>query len=631
MNDQNAQKTIGPEPRDLLKIAIAAIAIAGIAVHVALRLAFGSGHISGSLRTADWPLIVVLVLGGIPLVVGLLGNLLRGEFGSDLLAGISIVTSVVLGEYLAGTLVVLMLSGGEAVESFAVNRARSALSALAKRLPNVAHKLMEGRMTEVPLESVQVGDTLVIMPHETSPVDGTVLEGRSTMDEAYLTGEPYQVSKAPGSTVISGAINGDGALTIQADQRAEDSRYAKIMKVMQESERNRPRMRRLGDRLGAFYTPLAVSIGLAAWLASGDSRRFLAVLVVATPCPLLIAIPVAILGSISLAARRGIIIKDPSVLERLSTCRTAIFDKTGTLTYGRPRLAEIRRLGTWSEDETIRLAAGLERYSKHPLAEPILREADTRRLPPAETSQVAEKPGQGLTGRVEGREVLITSRSKWIKSHPEDAPLLPEDTVGLQCIIAIDGKPAAFCLFRDEPRPDGQSFVRHLRPHHRWNRILLVSGDRESEAKYLADLVGITEIYAGISPEGKVEITRRENAAAPTVFMGDGINDAPALAAATVGIAMGQSSDVTAEAAGAVIMDGSLRKVDELLHIGDRLRRVALQSALGGMGLSIGGMILASFGLLTPVGGAIFQEFIDLAAVFNALRTAFAPKRLTDY
>jgi len=244
---------------------------------------------------------------------------------------------------------------------------------------------------------------------------------------------------------------------------------------------------------------------------------------------------------------------------------------------------------------------------------------------------VAEKPGQGLTGQVEGHEVLITSRSKWIKTHPEDAHLLPEDTVGLQCIVAIDGKPAAFCLFRDEPRPDGLSFVRHLRPHHRWTRILLVSGDRESEAKYLAEQVGITEIYAGISPEGKVEITRRENAVAPTVFMGDGINDAPALAAATVGIAIGQSSDVTAEAAGAVIMDGSLRKVDELLHIGDRLRRVALQSALGGMALSVGGMILASFGLLTPVGGAILQELIDLAAVFNALRTAFAPKRLTDY
>jgi len=631
MNASASSAPPSPETRDFLRIAIAAAAILGIAAHVVLRAVYGTSHISGPFRTVDWPLVIVLIAGGVPLVVGLLGNLVRAEFGSDLLAGISIVTSVILGEFLAGTLVVLMLSGGEAVESYAVNRAKSALAALAKRLPNVAHKILEGRMIEVPLDEVEVGDTLVILPHETSPVDGTVVEGRSTMDEAYLTGEPYKISKAPGSAIISGAINGEGALTIKAEKRAKDSRYAKIMQVMQESERNRPRMRRLGDRLGAYYTPLAVSIALAAWLASGESRRFLAVLVVATPCPLLIAIPVAILGSISLAARRGIIIKDPSVLERLSTCRTAIFDKTGTLTYGRPRLAEIRRLGTWTDDETIRLAAGLERYSKHPLADPILREADTRRLPPAETSQVAEKPGQGLIGLVEGHEVLITSRSKWLKEHPGDASVMPEDTIGLQCVVAIDGKPAAFCLFRDEPRPDGHSFVRHLRPHHHWNRILLVSGDRESEVKYLADHVGIDEIYAGISPEGKVEITRRENAAAPTVFMGDGINDAPALAAATVGVAMGQSSDVTAEASGAVIMDGSLRKVDELLHVGDRLRRIALQSALGGMALSVGGMILASFGLLTPVGGAVLQEAIDLAAVFNALRTAFAPKRLTDY
>lgn len=614
-----------------MQIGIATLAVLGILTHLALWATIGTSSVIAGVRIIDWPLFIVLGLGGIPLVVGLIGNLLRAEFGSDLLAGISIVTSVLLGEYLAGSLVVLMLSGGEAVESFAVNRARSALSALAKRLPNVAHKIVEGRMSDVPLESVDVGDTLVILPHETSPVDGTVIEGHSTMDEAYLTGEPFRISKAPGSVVISGAINGEGAMKIQADNRAEDSRYAKIMRVMHESERNRPRMRRLGDRLGAFYTPLAVSIALAAWYFSGESRRFLAVLVVATPCPLLIAIPVAILGSISLAARRGIIIKDPSVLERLSTCRTAIFDKTGTLTYGRPRLAEIRRLGSWSEDEAIRLAAGLERYSKHPLADPILREADTRRLPPAETSQVAEKPGQGLTGRVEGHDVLITSRSKWLKRHPNDAKVLPEDTVGLQCVIVVDGSLAAFCLFRDEPRPDGQSFVRHLRPRHAWNRILLVSGDRESEVRYLADHVGITEVHSGISPEGKVEITRRENALAPTVFMGDGINDAPALAAATVGVAMGQSSDVTAEAAGAVIMDGSLRKVDELLHIGDRLRRVALQSALCGMALSVGGMLLASFGLLTPVGGAILQEAIDLAAVFNALRTAFVPKRLTDY
>jgi heavy metal translocating P-type ATPase len=614
-----------------LQIAIAALAIAGIIIHLILRFVLGvEGQFQG-VSLVDWPLVAVLTLGGIPLVLELLGNVVRLEFGSDLLAGISIVTSALLGEYLAGSMVVLMLSGGEALEAYAVRRATSALAALAKRLPSVAHKMTGSRMTDIPLADVAVGDIIVILPHETSPVDGIVLEGHSTMDESFLTGEPYHLSKAPGTSIISGSINGEGALTIRAEARAEDSRYAKIMRVMRESEQSRPRLRRLGDQLGAFYTPLAVSIALLAWLASGSPTRFLAVLVVATPCPLLIAIPVAILGSISLAARRGIIIKDPAVLERLSTCRTAIFDKTGTLTYGRPTLAEIRTFGPHTDDAIIRLAAGLERYSKHPLAEPLLLEAQKRKLPPAEASEVSEKPGQGLTGRVDGHNLQITSRSKWLSTHPSYGAHLPENTAGLQCVVGVDNQLAALILFRDEPRPDGQSFIQHLKPHHRWSRILLVSGDRESEVRYLADHVGITEVFAGVSPEGKVEITRAENAKAPTVFMGDGINDAPALAAATVGVAFGQNSDITAEAAGAVIMDGSLRKVDELLHIGSRLRSVALQSAVGGMAFSIGGMMLASCGILTPVAGAFLQEIIDLVAVFNALRTAFEPKSLTDY
>lgn len=629
---KNQTKTNGGQERSAwMQIVIAGLAVAGILLHLALRFWIGSAHDWHSLRVIDLPLIAVLVLGGVPLVIDLLGHLIRMEFGSDLLAGISIVTSAILGEYLAGSMVVLMLSGGEALEAYAVRRATSALAALAKRLPSVAHRLAGSRMEDISLEAVNVGDLLIILPHETSPVDGTVIEGHSTMDESFLTGEPYHVSKAPGTSVISGSINGETAITIKADRKAEDSRYAKIMRVMQESEQSRPKLRRLGDQLGAIYTPLSVTIAIIAWTLSNDPTRFLAVLVVATPCPLLIAIPVAILGSISLAARRGIIIKDPSVLERLSTCRTAIFDKTGTLTYGRPKLAEIRIFKGFNEDHVIRLAAGLERYSKHPLAEPLMAEALARKVLPVGVSEVSEKPGQGLVGKVENQFVQITSRAKWLKEHPEDEGFLPEETAGLQCVVAVDGKLASLILFRDEPRPDGQLFIQHLSPRHRWNRILLVSGDRESEVRYLADHVGITEVHASVSPEGKVEITRAENAKAPTVFMGDGINDAPALAAATVGVAFGQNSDITSEAAGAVVMDGSLRKVDELLHIGDRLRRVALQSAVGGMVFSLGGMILASFGLLTPVAGAILQELIDLIAVFNALRTAFVPQRLTDY
>ena len=319
---------------------IAGFALAAIVLHLLLRRR-PDGRRGRRLPLDQLPLILCLVFGGVPLVLGLLVKLLRREFGSDLLAGISIVTSVLLGEYLAGTLVVLMLSGGEALEAYAVRSASSVLEALARRMPSLAHRKHDGTLADVPLEEVAVGDILVVFPHEICPVDGTVVEGHGAMDESYLTGEPYLMSKAPGSAVLSGAINGETALTIRADKLAVDSRYAKIMQVMRASEQRRPRLRRLGDQLGAFYTPLAVAIALAAWAVSGDPTRFLAVLVVATPCPLLIAIPVAIIGAISLAARRGIIIKDPAVLEKIDTCRTAIFDKTGTLTYGQPQLTEV--------------------------------------------------------------------------------------------------------------------------------------------------------------------------------------------------------------------------------------------------------------------------------------------------
>ncbi|HND56686.1 MAG TPA: HAD-IC family P-type ATPase, partial [Pirellulaceae bacterium] len=322
-------------------ITIAWIALGCLAAHLALRWSPWAAQRLGPLSFDKLPLVAGLLFGGLPLVIGLVAKLVRREFGSDLLAGLSIVTSVFLGEYLAGTLVVLMLSGGEALEAFAVRSASSVLAALAKRMPAVAHRRRDGQVVDIGLNEVAVGDELVVFPHEICPVDGTVTDGRGQMDESYLTGEPYLMSKAPGASVLSGSINGSTALTIRADREARDSRYAKIMQIMRDSEQRRPRLRRLGDQLGAFYTPLAVALALIAWLVSGDPTRFLAVLVVATPCPLLIAIPVAIIGSISLAARHGIIIKDPAVLEKIDECRTAIFDKTGTLTYGEPRLTAI--------------------------------------------------------------------------------------------------------------------------------------------------------------------------------------------------------------------------------------------------------------------------------------------------
>ena len=590
-----------------------------------------------SLTLAELPLVAMLIAGGIPLVGDLLVKLCAGTFGSDLLAGISIVTSVILGEYVAGVLVVLMLSGGAAIERRAVSRAGDVLAALARRMPALAHRKTGSTPTDVPLAEVRVGDVIVVLPHEICPVDGTVVAGRGWLDESYLTGEPYTSPKAPGSTVLSGSINGEAALEIRADRVAADSRYAKIMAVLEASEQRRPRLRRLADSLGALYTPVALAVAGAAWWASGEPVRFLAVLVVATPCPLLIAIPVAIIGAVSLAAKRGIVIRDPAILERLDGCRTAIFDKTGTLTYGEPSLTEVIPVGERSADDVLELAASLETYSRHPLAAAVVTAATGRGLALGEAEALSEKPGQGLVGRVLGaadripRAVAITRRHKLGQIDPNGPARLPPQAAGLECVVVIEGKTAGVLRFRDSPRADGRPFVSHLGPAHGLSRVLLVSGDRESEVRWLADVVGIDEVHADVSPEGKLAIVEQAVAEAPTLFVGDGINDAPALAAATVGIAIGAASDVTGEAAGAVVMDQALERVDELFHIASRLRSIALQSAVGGMAASLVGMGFAAAGLLPPTAGALVQEAIDVAAVINALRVSWRPGDLSDY
>lgn len=607
---------------------IAIVALAAIGLHLLLRLtAWPLPFIEPIL---DLPLILCLATGGMFLVVDLARTLVRGEFGSDLLAGFSIVTSAVLGEYLAGSLVVLMLSGGRALEAYAVRSASSVLDALARRMPSRAHRRRDGDVVEIPLAGIAVGDLLEVFPHEIAPVDGTVVEGHGLMDESYLTGEPYRMSKTPGSTVLSGAINGDSALTIRADRLAADSRYASIMRVMRDSEQRRPRLRRLGDRLGALYTPMALGIALAAWASSGQASRFLAVLVVATPCPLLLAIPVAIIGSISLSARRGIIVKDPTVLEAITSCRTAIFDKTGTLTYGRPELTEVIPARGLAAAEILGLVASVERYSKHPLAAALVEGAEARGAVPGKAAEISERPGEGLRGTVAGRVVQITSRKKLAAQHPELADTLPPTASGLECVALVDGRYAATFRFRDRPRAEGASFIDHLKPKHHFDRVMVVSGDRESEVRYLADRLGISEVFAEQGPEQKLELVRRETARDRTLFVGDGINDAPALTAATVGLAFGRNSDITAEAAGAVILDNSLLKVDELFHIGRRMRTIALESAVGGMALSAIGIGAAALGDLPPVAGAIVQEIIDVAAVLNALRAAIPPRVLSD-
>jgi len=604
---------------------IAALSVAGIATHLVLRFGFHTPP-----ETSRVPLLATLVIGGLPMLYELLRKLRKREFGSDLLGGISIITSVLLGEFLAGSIIVLMLAGGEALESYALSSASSVLGALAKRVPSIAHRKRGTEVTDIALLDVAVDDTLVIYPHDICPVDGVVIEGHGVMDESYLTGEPFQITKTSGSNVISGAINGESALTIRTTKLAADSRYAKIMEVMRESEAKRPALRRLGDKLGAFYTPVALTVAALAWAISGESVRFLAVLVIATPCPLLIAIPVAIIGSISLCARRSIIVKSPIVLEQIAECRTAILDKTGTLTYGEPTLTEQLVATGFEQKNVLTLVASLEHYSKHPLARAILAAAKAEGCTLPIATDVDEPPGEGLSGTVSGRTVQVTNRKKLVAETVTGAGQIPPVASGLECVAVVDGRYAAVFRFHDAPRSDSLAFVRHLGPKHHFNRILLVSGDRASEVNYLAEQVGITEIHAEQSPEQKLALVRAETAKAKTLYVGDGINDAPAMMAATVGMAIGQNSDVTAEAAGVVIMDNSLTKVDEFMHISRRMRIIALQSAIGGMALSVIGMGFAATGYLNPVSGAITQEVIDVLAVLNALRAAFPPKIIHD-
>jgi heavy metal translocating P-type ATPase len=497
-------------------------------------------------------------------------------------------------------------------------------------MPLKAHRKNGATIEAIALSAIAIGDEIVVLPHETAPVDGVVVDGHGSMDESYLTGEPYHVSKAPGAAVLSGAINGEAVLTIRAEKLAHDSRYAQIMAVMQEAEQKRPQLRRLGDQLGGAFAVFALIASGMVWLVTGDALRFLSVLVIATPCPLIIAIPVTIIGAISMAARLGIVIKDPTVLERLPTCRTAIFDKTGTLTYGKPELTEILPASGLNANDVLQHAASLECYSKHPLASAILHAAQKAKLVLMEAESVSEKPGHGLTGNVDGHEIHVTHRKKLTHTNPDMAATLPPTAAGLECIILMDGNYAATLRFRDAPRADGKSFIGHLAPSHQFSKIMLVSGDRASEVAYLAKLLGITENLASQSPEQKVAIVRNETAAAPTLFMGDGINDAPALACATVGIAFGQHSSVTAGAAGVVIMENSLAKVDELLHISTRLRHIALQSAVGGMVCSLIGMGFAAAGHISPVQAALFQESIDILAIANALRLSLGNRIATD-
>lgn len=603
---------------------------ASIATVLAMAISGALAFTSLPHAVAAIPLIVMSLVIGVPLVIEVAKQVLQGNFGADFLGLTGLLASLAMGEYWVAAIIALMLSGGEALEEAATARASAALDALAKRSPQTAHRrAADGSMTDIAVADVVVGDVLVVFPHEICPVDGEVVEGHGAMDESFLTGEPYVIPKTPGSAVLSGALNSTSALVIRAEHTAGDSRYAKIVGILVEAEEKRPPIRRLADRLGGVYTAIAFGLGFLGWAISGDPDRFLAVIVIATPCPLLIGVPVAIIGAISLAAKQGIIIKDPSMLERLDTAKTMIFDKTGTLTYGEPALNNIITAPGIDKDELLQAVASLEQFSRHPLSFAILKAGE--HLPKLSVDRMDEHPGKGLVGVVEGTSYLITGRRALEGEHSKVVSQLPAEASGLECVVLRNGEYAGTLQFRDEPRHGAREFITHLLGRHGVTKTMLISGDRDSEVRYLAEKVGISEAYSSVAPEEKLEMVRRETAKATTVFLGDGINDAPAMTAASVGIAFGSQNDITGEAAHAVVLDSSMERLDELLHISRRMRRIALQSAVGGIVLSGIGMALAVFGYLPPLAGAIGQEIIDLAAILNASRVALVKKPLADF
>jgi heavy metal translocating P-type ATPase len=580
-------------------------------------------------QLAEIILYTIIIFGGIPLLLQIIIRLLKGNFGADLIAFIALILAIYLQDNFTAVLIISMLSSGQSLEEYASHRASFVLEALTSRMPSKVHLKSDNNFSDIDISQVKIGDLIAVFPHEICAIDGEIIQGYGTMDESYLTGEPYRISKTIGSKVLSGAINGDSLIIVKTEKLPKDSRYHKIMEIMLNAKEKKPKMRRIADKIGAVFAPIAITIAGLSYFFTGDLVNFLAVLTIATPCPLIIAVPVSIISAISISAKRGIIIKDPTALEILPTCSTAIFDKTGTLTYGEPTLTEIIALDKYSADEVLQKTASLERYSRHPLSSAILKEASNRNLILLDAENISEKPGYGMFGNISNKKIIITSRKK-TASHQIGSIAIPEIEAGLECVVIIDNIVSGLLRFRDVPRKESKSFINHLGDNHNFKKIILLSGDRDSEVNYLAQALNIQECYSSKSPEQKLDFVKIETLRNKTLFMGDGINDAPALMTATVGIAFGQINNITSESAGIVILENNLLKVDELIHISTLMRKIAIQSAGGGMILSIIGMIFASFGMISPALGAIIQQIIDVLAIMNSLRLTFSKSINSD-
>jgi len=601
--------------RPLRRYPVIALAILVLVVVLALLA-------SGLPEAARWTATVCVGAFVVWTAIRMLRQLLRGHFGLDVLALVAMVATLAVGEYLASLIIVLMLSGGEALEDFAARRARRELTALLDRSPQTAHLISDGgpdaeRIRDVPVDEVRIGDLLLVRPSELVPVDGVLLADGS-FDESSVTGESLPVARTAGEEVRSGVLNGTHAVRLRATRRSADSQYQQIVALVRVAGESRAPVVRLADRFALPFTAVALALGGLAWLLSGEAVRFAEVLVLATPCPLLIAAPVAFIGGLSRAAKAGIIMKGGAVIEQLARVRSAAFDKTGTLTRGRPELVQVRAAEGFDESELLQLAASAEQYSSHVLADGIREAAAARGLALLAAEEADEVATNGVTARIGARTVVVGKLATVAALAPETRPVRLEP--GQAAVyVAADERFAGALVLADAPRPESAAVIAWLR-RERVSRIAMLTGDARTTAESVAAAVGIDEVHADLLPAEKVALAAQLRPR-PALMVGDGVNDAPVLAASDIGIAMGAKGATAAgEAADVVILVDSLARVPDAVAISRHTLRVALTAIWIGIALSLGLMLIAMTGAIPAIAGALGQELVDLATILYALR-----------
>ncbi|MGY3544991.1 heavy metal translocating P-type ATPase [Bradyrhizobium sp. USDA 4472] len=602
----------------VLRWALVAIAIAGLTAGILARAA-GRPDLAG----LAWAIGTAPVIGG--LAVSIVRDLLGGRLGVDAIALLSMSAALALGQPLAGAVVALMYSGGNVLEEIAIARAEHDLRSLVDRAPRRAQRKTGERIEEAPIEAVLVGEELLVRAGEIVPVDGIVCSATATIDESAVTGEPIPVEKTRGSAVFSGSLNAGETFELTVTAPAAESTYAGIVRMVTAAQTAKAPFVRLADRYALIFLPVTLVIAFLAWLISGDLTRSLAVLVAATPCPLILAAPVAFIAGVAQAARRGILAKGGGALEALARAHTVLFDKTGTLTVGGARLLSVEVAPGENPDEVLTLGASLEQASHHVLAKTVVAAAVDRGLELKAPEQVKETMGTGLSGLIDGRQITAGSR-ELLRSSAELSPWelrairRASWRSALIVFVAVDGRAIGALLLADELRPDTPRAIRLLRDAG-IARLVMVTGDRAAAAQAIGAALDLDAVLADRVPSDKVEAVRTEQRLHPTIMVGDGINDAPALAVADIGIALGaRGASASSEAADVVILTDRLDRVGEAIIIAQRAWRIALQSIIIGMGLSIGAMVAATVGWLGPVPAAIAQEVIDVAVILNALR-----------